>query len=1378
MNTEPRSGGVWQTHFRDRKAPLLILSIALALGVLLWIADAAVDSFVFYEKGFLDLLLLSPPKHEIYIRFLILICFVAFGGVVGDVVLNVQRKRSELQAMEKRLRTTLQSIGDGVIATDTQGRVQRMNEQSEILTGWSQGDAKGQPLEAVFRIVNSESREQVANPVRKVLQEGTIQGLANHTALIAKDGRELQIADSASPIRDEDESITGVVLIFRDVTEQYRQEEALRRSESYYRTVFQTTGTATVVFDQDTIISQVNTNFEALSGYSRQEIEGEKSWTEFVHPEDRERMQAYHALRQQDPEAAPGQYEHRFLDRGGGEHHILISVDMIPGTGQRVASFMDITEQKQAHEELQAAHHKMDTLVRLNADGIMVLDRQGLILFTNPAAREMLGRSEQELLDLRFGWPVVPEGSTEIELLSSSGEMTVVEMRARPTQWEGQEAILASFRDVTDRKQAEVKVSHLNRVLRAVRNVNQLITVERDRDRLIQGACDTLVETRGFDNAWIALLDGAGELSALAEYGRKELLASLPERCRQCDLPYCARQALARSELVVVRDPEATCASCPFSRDRENRKGIAVPLKHKGTTYGVLSLSLPPHFVPQEEQDLVREVGEDLGFALHGMGLEAERVRNESERDISLRMLRQLDRHESVPDLISGVTSLLKEWSGFDAIGVRLQQGDDYPYFETRGFPEEHVRLENSLCEVDAQGETVRDAVGNPVLECMCGNVIRGRFDPELPFFTEKGSFWTNSTTDLLASTSEADRQARTRNRCQGEGYESVALIPLRHGEQTLGLLQLNDSRRDLLSERWIHLLERLADNLALGLIKRQAEDGLRERERLFRQLFEHAPVGIFIANTDHRIIDANAAALSTLGYAREEILEMSGVDLVPSGDLKANPPGDNLQRLYSGETVNIENRFRTREGEDINVLVNMARMPYYSGESSHMVMFQDISQRKHDERKIYNLAYFDELTGLPNRISFQERLEKAIARSARTGGGAVFMVNITRLREVNDSLGQGAGNELIREVGRRIRERVNQEHTVARVSGGEFSVLAEATDSSDEAWSMGMRILEGASRGLELSGRSVYPGVSIGFTLFPRMGAESDTLLKQADMAETEAKQSTLSIQEFVGQEDWISQKFHLEQDLKNALAQEEFFLCYQPQMDLRTGDVVGMEALLRWHHPERGVVSPGEFIPLLEHTGLIVPVDQWVVHSVCEQLKSWQEKHGSVRAGINLSAQDFNGGNIVGAFRKALEGNGLDARNIIVEITETCLMQNMDKASGILQTFSEWGMQIALDDFGKGYSCMSYLQQLGIHVIKIDKEFVSGLPEKKDSVNLVQTIISMAHNMGKLVLAEGVEREEQRQLLRDMGCDYGQGFLWGYPEPADTVFNTIYGT
>jgi diguanylate cyclase (GGDEF)-like protein len=387
-------------------------------------------------------------------------------------------------------------------------------------------------------------------------------------------------------------------------------------------------------------------------------------------------------------------------------------------------------------------------------------------------------------------------------------------------------------------------------------------------------------------------------------------------------------------------------------------------------------------------------------------------------------------------------------------------------------------------------------------------------------------------------------------------------------------------------------------------------------------------------------------------------------------------------------------------------------------------------------------------------------------------------MVNITRLREVNDSLGQGAGNELIREVGRRIRERVKQEDTVARVSGGEFSVLAEALDSSDEAWSMGMRILESASRGLELSGRSVYPGVSIGFTLFPSMGSDSDTLLKQADMAETEAKQSTLSIQEFVGQEDWISQKFHLEQDLKNALAQEEFFLCYQPQMDLRTGDVVGMEALLRWHHPERGVVSPGEFIPLLEHTGLIVPVDEWVVHSVCEQLKSWQEKHGSVRAGINLSAQDLNGGNIVEAFRKALEGNGLDARNIIVEITETCLMQNMDRASGILQTFSEWGMQIALDDFGKGYSCMSYLQQLGIHVIKIDKEFVSGLPEKKDSVNLVQTIISMAHNMGKLVLAEGVEREEQRQMLRDMGCDYGQGFLWGYPEPADTVFNMIYGT
>jgi predicted signal transduction protein with EAL and GGDEF domain len=372
----------------------------------------------------------------------------------------------------------------------------------------------------------------------------------------------------------------------------------------------------------------------------------------------------------------------------------------------------------------------------------------------------------------------------------------------------------------------------------------------------------------------------------------------------------------------------------------------------------------------------------------------------------------------------------------------------------------------------------------------------------------------------------------------------------------------------------------------------------------------------------------------------------------------------------------------------------------------------------------------------------------------------------------VNDTLGQGAGDELIREVGRRIWNSLREKDSVARVAGGEFMVLADGINSGESARSLGQRILERLGEELELSHKRIYPEASIGFTLFPYRSLEPDTLIKQADMAMNAAKKSVDRIQEFAGQEDWISREFHLEQDLKQALMNEQFQVFYQSQIDVRNGCTVGLEALLRWHHPEKGLVSPAEFIPVLERTGMIGSVDAWVIRRVCQQLRLWREKGFRVRVSVNLSAQELYNDATIWVIGQALKENRLPAEVLGVEITETELMQNVGMASKILQTLSSWGVRVALDDFGKGYSCLSYLHQLPINEIKIDREFVDGLPESADSVTLVQTIIAMAHNLGKEVLAEGVEREEQRQKLCDMGCDYGQGFLWSRPQPAESLF------
>ena len=553
---------------------------------------------------------------------------------------------------------------------------------------------------------------------------------------------------------------------------------------------------------------------------------------------------------------------------------------------------------------------------------------------------------------------------------------------------------------------------------------------------------------------------------------------------------------------------------------------------------------------------------------------------------------------------------------------------------------------------------------------------------------------------------------------------------------------------------------------------RKKIEQELRESEYHFHQLFENAPIGIFIATTEHTIVEANQTALSILGYSREEILRVSAWELIHADDLRADSPQSYLQKIFSHETVATERRFRTRQGEYIHALVNMAKLPYYSEEASHMIMFQDITDRKRYEERIYHLAYYDELTALPNRRLFHDQLKQVTARSEHFGeGDVVFLVDITRLKEVNDTLGQQAGDELIGEVARRLVDTVFEEDTVARVSGGEFMILSEGKTTNEEALNLGLRILERIGRRLELSGRLVYPEVNIGYTIFPQRATDPETLIKQADIALSEAKKSASRIQEFAWQEDWISRQFHLEHDLKQALRNEEFFLCYQPQIDLRTGRIVGLEALLRWEHPERGIVSPGEFIPVLEHTRMIASADEWVIHRVCKQLKFWQDSGIFVKTSVNLSAQELTSDATIEVVRAALEENNVLAENLEVEITETGLMENVDWASGILQTLSSWGVKVALDDFGKGYSSLSYLHKLDINIIKIDKQFVDGLPENEGSITLLQTIIAMAHNMGKEVLAEGVEREEQRQKLCELGCDYGQGFLWSRPQPVECL-------
>src|SRR5918997_796041 len=428
--------------------------------------------------------------------------------------------------------------------------------------------------------------------------------------------------------------------------------------------------------------------------------------------------------------------------------------------------------------------------------------------------------------------------------------------------------------------------------------------------------------------------------------------------------------------------------------------------------------------------------------------------------------------------------------------------------------------------------------------------------------------------------------------------------------------------------------------------------------------------------------------------------------------------------------------------------------------------------ERKRAEEELAYMAQYDSLTGLANRALFRDRLEQALARAERNGNlVALMFLELDRFKAVNDTLGHSYSDELLKEVARRVEGRVRESDTVARLGGDEFAIVLEDLSYAHDAIPVAQDILELVSQPLILDGHKVFVTGSIGIAVRPP--SEGDRLLKDADAAMYRAKQRGRNNHEFYTEEMNVQahERLALERDLRRALVREEFLLHYQPQVDLATGKIVGTEALLRWHHPERGLVCPGEFIPVLEDTGMIVPVGEWVLRTACRQGKAWQESGlGPLRVAANLSARQFGQEGLVDTVARILEETGLDLLTLELEITESLLMEDMEASTQALTELkrSVSGIRIAIDDFGTGYSSLYRLKTLPIDLLKIDHSFVRDITVDPDDAAFVTAILGLAHNLRLEVIAEGVETGEQMAFLRERGCDLARGYYLSRPTPA----------
>jgi diguanylate cyclase (GGDEF)-like protein/PAS domain S-box-containing protein len=557
----------------------------------------------------------------------------------------------------------------------------------------------------------------------------------------------------------------------------------------------------------------------------------------------------------------------------------------------------------------------------------------------------------------------------------------------------------------------------------------------------------------------------------------------------------------------------------------------------------------------------------------------------------------------------------------------------------------------------------------------------------------------------------------------------------------------------------------------------------LVQAEEKYRTIFEDAVVGISQTTPDGRPLSVNRAIAEMHGYDSPEqfLAEVSNV----ASQLFVHPGRmDQLRQMLNktgavrGAEVEVYRRDRTKKW----VLMNLRAVRDTEGNIAlHEGTVEDITDRKTAEARVRYLAYYDALTGLPNRTLLRDRLSKALAGARRRKDKvALLFLDLDRFKDVNDSLGHSLGDVLLQEVAERLRRWAREQDTVARLSGDEFlTVLTSVNDTSDAAVAA-ERLMDAMIAEFVVQGHSLSISCSLGVSFFPEHGADSETLIKNADAAMYCAKKSGRNNFRFFTQEmnTQVVERLTLESNLRLALDRKELFLVYQPQIDIGTGRINGLEVLLRWQHPELGLVPPDKFIRIAENNGMIMPIGEWVLRTACAQARKWQDEGlSAVSVAVNVSAVQFRQESFCELIRSILHETGLSPQYLELEVTESLLLWDAPVTFSVLRELKAMGVTIAIDDFGTGYSSLSYLKQFPFSKLKIDRSFVRDIAVNPDDAAITIAIISMAKSLSLRVIAEGVENEAQMAFLRAHQCDEIQGYYFSKPLPVDEVAGKLRG-